>query len=611
MSEVKPKESDSSVGRYTVVRCLDWPVVGIGYRESDLVAVVSANRVVAVSQQARSQGVDIGLGRREAQRRIPKLKLLAPDVACESRRFEPVLNALEAITPEVEVIRPGLCSFLARGPSRYFGGEEPMARMVLETVKEVLKGSTSVRIGVADGHFCALIASALPFARTEVNTSKPGLLALDRLPESRRDKATKVEGVTIVAKGESRRFMAPKPIETLSPGFAEIVACPTKAQLADLDGLIDVMKRLGLENLGGLAAISSADVLGRFGPLGARVHRWVRGRDDKPWVPQGKFPEMRSSVEIEPPVQLVDQAGFIAKSLAQEFMATLAHRGLGCTRIGIVAETDHGERQTRVWRSGQVFTATAIVERVRWQLDGWFNGPRGGRPSSGLTLLVFEAEELALASGSQTSLWGVDTSMGERAARAVARVQALAGPDSVTVPELRGGRSSGESVVAIAAELVDLVERSAAVERRQVGESVASATAGIESLDEPLSESHIRQGKQVLPMRYRDVWMGRLPSPAPTRLHRPRLLAQLIDDKGATVVVSARGILKRDPSWLTIEGFKPVEVLAWSGPWLIDERWWQADGRRRQVRMQLVLADGRALLMVCRSGNWSVDATYD
>ncbi|MBT5905351.1 MAG: hypothetical protein HOH27_06055 [Acidimicrobiaceae bacterium] len=51
--------------------------------------------------------------------------------------------------------------------------------------------------------------------------------------------------------------------------------------------------------------------------------------------------------------------------------------------------------------------------------------------------------------------------------------------------------------------------------------------------------------------------------------------------------------------------------MAWAGPWPVDERWWDPLRRRRRVRLQVVTADGTALLVVLTDGRWTVAATYD
>ena len=126
--------------RMVVVWCPDWPVVAAGAPPDSLTAVVHANRVVACSEAARAEGVRTGLRRREAQSRCPELELLAHDPARDARAFEPVLAAVEQLTPWVEVLQPGECAFPARGAARYHGGEPALAVAVTAAVHAAVAG---------------------------------------------------------------------------------------------------------------------------------------------------------------------------------------------------------------------------------------------------------------------------------------------------------------------------------------------------------------------------------------------------------------------------------------------------------------------------------------
>src|SRR5918994_7108988 len=137
--------------RMVVVWCPDWPVVAAGAPPDSLTAVVHANRVVACSEAARAEGVRPGLRRREAQGRCPELELLAHDPARDARAFEPVLAAIERLTPWVEVLQPGECAFPARGAARYHGGEPALAVTVTAAVHAALGGRGGGRGGVAHG----------------------------------------------------------------------------------------------------------------------------------------------------------------------------------------------------------------------------------------------------------------------------------------------------------------------------------------------------------------------------------------------------------------------------------------------------------------------------
>jgi len=85
------------------------------------------------------------------------------------------------------------------------------------------------------------------------------------------------------------------------------------------------------------------------------------------------------------------------------------------------------------------------------------------------------------------------------------------------------------------------------------------------------------------------------------------------------VAVDGRGALSAPPH-LLLSPPTPNEsavtrardlVVAWAGPWPLDERWWDPERRRRSARLQMVTADGTARLVVLEGGVWRVAATYD
>src|SRR5260370_18700618 len=74
----------------------------------------------------------------------------------EPRAFEQVIDAVAEFCPRIEVVRPGICAFGARGPARYFGGEPELARKITESIKRL---GFDCGGGSADGMFAALQAS--------------------------------------------------------------------------------------------------------------------------------------------------------------------------------------------------------------------------------------------------------------------------------------------------------------------------------------------------------------------------------------------------------------------------------------------------------------------
>ncbi len=539
------------VVRTLVVWCPDWPVVASGWPIHEPVAMVHANRVVACSAAARGEGVRRGLRRREAQGRSPGLVVLQVDVDGEARAFEAVAAAMDDLTPRVEVVRPGTLAFPTRGPSRYNGGDAALAALVADLATAAVPagdgaaGAPSAWVGVADGPFAAGLA-----ARRADGLAEPDGL------DGRRS--------LVVPPGGSARFLAPLPVATLDA--AGIVG----------PDLTEVLRRLGLRTLGALADLPAADVLGRFGAEGERAHRVARGLDDRPPALRAVPPELTSCIELDPPVDRVETAAFVARTLAAELSERLASRGLACTRVAVEAETDHDEVRSRLWRAEGGLGPDALADRVRWQLDGWLNGPAASRPTGGIRLLRLVPDQVVAEDGRQLGLWGGAAAADERAARGVARLQGLLGPDAVTVPERRGGRGPGEQLVLVPAHTVAL---GAARPRPE-----PSATA---------------------------PWPGHLPAPSPAIVHVDEVGAEVLDAAGTPVGVTGRGLVTAEPAQVIVAGHRAEEVRTWAGPWAADERWWDPAAHRRRARIQVALADGTAHLLTLETGRWRVEATYD
>jgi protein ImuB len=567
----------TSAVRTLVVRVPDWPVVAAGVALAEPVAVFHANRVVATSPAARAEGVVAHQRRREAQARCPSLAVLAHDPSRDARAFEPVAAALDAITPRVEVLEPGLVAFPTRGPSRFFGGDDALAERTRAVVAEVLATTApdgalppAVQVGVADGTFAARLAAeaAAPWAQDEPSGVE-GAVGSGARPTSRRrargpspgDRPpSSPAGVLVVPPGGSAAFLAPLPVAAL-----------------DRPALVDVLQRLGLGTLGALAALPGPDVLARFGAEGHEAWRLAQGLDRRPPALADPPADLTVSVELDPPAETVAPAAFLARGLAEELHARLWARGSACTRVVIGAETEHGEHLERVWRAEGALTPAAIADRLRWQLDGWLQGSARHRPTAGISRLWLAADEVVPAGGRQLGFWGSDAAVADRASRAVARVQGLLGTGSVAVPEWRGSRDPATQVALVEAEAVDL--------------TVDRPGAGKERVASP--------------------WPGRLPTPAPARVHAEPVPAEVVDAAGGPVGVSGRGELSAPPARLSVAGGPWQEVVAWAGPWPVEERWWDRARARRQARLQVVPADGPARLVVLEAGRWHITATYD
>lgn len=136
-----------------------------------------------------------------------------------------LLDALEAMCPFTEAVRLGLYVLPLRGPSRFFGGDEAVARMVRQCVREVV--AAEPKLGVAEGLFCAELA-----AHREA----------------------------VVPLGASEAFRRAQPLEVLGR-----------------KDLTTTCQRLGLHTLGAFADLAPARVAERFDRHALYLHRVARG----------------------------------------------------------------------------------------------------------------------------------------------------------------------------------------------------------------------------------------------------------------------------------------------------------------------------------------------
>ena len=632
-----------------MVWCPDWPVMAAILSGevpgsdpwSSPVVVVRANRIVACSGAARIDGVRRGMRRREAQACSPAVEVLSADPARDARSFEPIVAAVGVFSPLVEIVRPGVCQLATKGPSRYFGGDEALSKAIVEAVAGV---GVEARVGIAEGPFAAGLAARAGYtAGAGQERQRPLSEAISTAGAGQERQRPLSEAWYIVRPGATSEFLS-----TLPVGAA--AAAVEDPELGDL------LVRLGICTLGQLAGLPAADVLARFGPNGDRARRLAAGLDPDVLRPQVPPPDLAVAQEFDTPLDRVDTAAFVARMMADELNDRLTGRGLACTSICIEARMEDGSELARRWRHERAgapggLTPEALADRVRWQLDGWLLARRSDpqQKAGGITHLRLIPEEVIPDEGRQLGFWGASEA-DERAARAFARIQGLLGPDAVSVPLLTGGRSPDAGL-----ELVTWGDARPATRAKTAPTGrlpVSRPTAGSVSLrpatsgsavrspevptvsadpdlftDHDLSADHERierltgfaarpstsgSGRNLAGLDLAGPcapWPGRLPAPLPALIHRPPLPADVLDASGSRVSVNGRGACNSAPEVFQHANSRRTPILGWTGPWPVEERWWDLATARRQARFQLLTDDG-AFLVVLEAGTWWVAATY-
>jgi len=519
------------VPRLVTVWCPDWPVVAARVPEGQPAAVIQANRVIARSPAAAAAGVRQGERRRSAQGACPELLVLDHDPDRDARAFEPVVRTIADMAPRLEVVEPGWVCLAARGPSRYFGGDQAMAERMVEIAHRATGASPGV--GVADGRAASSIA-ARRAARTRSR-------------------------VQVVPPGGSTGFVEQLPVAWLRE-LGEVTP-----------ELVDLLVRLGLRTLGQIARLDAGDVLARFGVEGLHAHRLAGGADTRVTRAVDPPPEWWIEETFLDPVEQLETVVFVAKRLADSLTVQLAAEGRVCVRLVVIIETEHGERSERAWYRDQGLSAHAMVERVRWQLEGWLHQPDG--LSGGIVLVRLLPDELRSDDGVQIGLWGGRSQADHDAARAIVRLCGIAGDDAVRVPMWVGGRLPTERYRWVPATSVDL--------------------------DDPGDRLDRGEGP----------WPGGLPAPSPTVVPDPPVPVEVLDESGEVVRVNGRGEVSAPPAVLALPAARH-RLVAWAGPWPVEQRWWSNDRVRRLARFQVVTDQGVAHLVGLEQQRWSILATY-
>jgi nucleotidyltransferase/DNA polymerase involved in DNA repair len=355
------------------VNISDYPLAVVRHeeRETEDVPLIVADRfdrghVLAVDRRAGEAGARAGQTVTQAVA-ASRARVAVYDAVRGRVLWEDVLDALDAVSPLVDDVRPGLAFLDMRG----------------------IDGTA--RTWMVRAH-AALLAFALPF-RFGVGANKICARA-----------ASYAEGDGICPDGGERALLAPLPVSLLDVD----------------DATRERLRLLGIERLGDLARLPHGPFVRRFGAAAANWHALARGVDRTPFVPRGHAVAIEAAMFGEGRADDEAQVIFALRVLLARIASDLERCGkrAGTLRLDLELEdgTVHG---MDVPLATPTADERAMLDVMRAKLEG----ATFAAAIVGLRVRGLQLEE----GGESQTLFVADDLDPQRIAVAIARLEAVLG----------------------------------------------------------------------------------------------------------------------------------------------------------------------------------------
>lgn len=281
--------------------------------------------------------------------------------------WEEMLDALDAVSPLVDDIRPGLAFLDMHG----IAGSAPM--WIAQAQRTLL------RFG------CAL--------RTGVGTNKIAAWAVLHVADG-----------SLCEPGAERELLAPLPLSLLEIDPA----------------IIERLRLLGIERLGDLAQLPHGPFVRRFGAAAASWHELARGIDRRPFVPRGHAVAIEASIFGEGRAADETQVFFALRMLLARICDDLEHCGKRAGALRLAVELEDAEACTL---DVPLATPTAHERTMFDMLRAKLEGMTFAAAIVGLRLQALQLEE----GGEAQAFFCADDLDPQRVAVTIARLEAALG----------------------------------------------------------------------------------------------------------------------------------------------------------------------------------------
>ena len=357
--------------------------------------------VVAATRRARKKGIRPGFSLTQARSILPKLIARGRDAECERTAQEALMEVAETFSPRVEDAGEGVVYFDVTGMERHFA-ESPADPSRCGTDTPVCahdgKDSSEHRLGRAAIRACDEVG--MP-ARCGIAASKLAARVAAELPAS----------PTIVPAGEEATFLAPLPLERLSP---ELEAAA-------------MLQRFGLQFIGELARLPENEIASRLGEMGRSLHWAARGIDARPLMPRATPPEFREGMELEWPLVALEPFLFIASAAMDRLVRRMELQGFACRRIELTLTLEPDGFDARgIDLPAPTRDVKTLLTLLRLELE---KTPPGA-PVAGFSLVAHPDRPRR----AQLSLFGPAAVSPEKLAATIARLVSMLGDGRVGMP---------------------------------------------------------------------------------------------------------------------------------------------------------------------------------
>jgi protein ImuB len=367
--------------------------------KGEAVAVCEGNgnaaRVVAASRRAREKGVRAGMTLPQARALLPGLTARGRDRESERAAVEALLEAADAFSPRVEDAGDGEVYIDLTGT--------PGLESKVQSPKS--KGKATAEHALGRNIILAVEKAGLP-SRVGIGASKLAARVAANLPDS----------PAVVPEGEETAFLAPLPLDRLSPELE----------------IAQTLERWGLRSIGDFAKLPEGEVASRLGELGRALHATARGVDERPLEPRVPPLVLTEGLELEWPLSTLEPFLFLGHAALERLVVRLEAQALACVRLDVALKLDPDGHDVRAIRlPAPTRDAKTLLTLVRLELEA--RPP--GAPVSGFAFTALPDQPRR----AQLALFGPAALSPDRLATTIARLAALLGADRVGSPRAVDG----------------------------------------------------------------------------------------------------------------------------------------------------------------------------